>query len=153
MFDPRFVIGVLAALFIAQPAFAEPEHLDVACDKPVIMLVLGKIENSEPMRAYGAQLRELNTYPEQQGYYQFTAPTEVFEGEWPENQFVIGAKFPCAEAARGFWFSDDYQGIRELRADAGTLTISVHPIQDPPAHITGATPKRLFAQQETQPNP
>lgn len=143
----------VVAITLSSTAYAEPENLDVACDTPVIMLVLGQIENQEPMRTYGAQLRELNTYPEQQGYYQFTRPTEVFEGEWSDNQFVIGAKFPCAEAARGFWYSDDYQGIRELRAGAGTLTISVHPIAEPPERITGAKPKRLFAEQETQPNP
>jgi len=151
----KFWTGVSIGLgvLLCGPAFAEPENLDVACDTPVIMLVLGQVENQEPMRTYGAQLRQLSTYPEQQGYYQITRPTEVFEGEWPDNQFVIGARFPCVEAARGFWYSDEYQGIRELRAGAGTITVSVHPIQDPPAHITGVAPKRLFAEQETQDNP
>jgi hypothetical protein len=144
---------VAMAIITSMAVQAEPQNLDVACDKPVIMLVLGQIENQAPMRTYGARLRELPTYPEQQGYYQFTRPTEVFEGEWPENQFVIGAKFPCVEAARGFWYSDEYQAIRELRAGAGKLTISVHPILDPPAHITGADPKRLFAEQQPQQNP
>jgi uncharacterized protein (DUF1330 family) len=151
----RYYLAVIAAAAAAMTSstFAEPEQRDVACDKPVIMLVLGKIENQEPMRAYGKQLRQLPTYPEQQGYYQFMRPTEVFEGEWPENQFVIGAKFPCVEAARGFWFSDAYQGIRPMRAGAGKLSISVHAINDPPAYITDANPQRLFAQQETQANP
>ncbi|MFL2770909.1 MAG: DUF1330 domain-containing protein [Rhodospirillaceae bacterium] len=135
------------------PARAEPKNLASSCDTPVIMLVFGQIENQEPMRSYGARLRELNTYPEQQGYYQFTQPTEVFEGEWPGNQFVIGARFPCVEAARGFWYSDDYQSIRHLRSGAGKITITIHPIAEPPAHITGAKPRRLFDRQITQTNP
>lgn len=143
----------LCALVLSTPAQAEPENLDVACDKSVIMLVLGQIENSEPMRTYGAALRGLPTYPEQQGYYRFTRPTEVFEGEWPDNQFVIGARFPCAEAARGFWYSDDYQGIRNLRAGAGKISVSVHPINDPPDRVNEDRPKRLFSKQEPQKNP
>lgn len=153
MFRYGTVFAGMCALTFSTPVLAEPETLDVACDAPVIMLVLGQIENSEPMRTYGEALRNLPTYPEQQGYYRFTRPTEVFEGEWPDNQFVIGARFPCAEAARGFWYSDDYQGIRHLRAGAGKISVSVHPINDPPERVNGDTPKRLFSEQEPQKNP
>jgi len=153
MFDIRFGLCVLLALIRTTPAFAEPEQLEVACDKPVIMLVIVQLENPEPMAAYMEELGKLPTYRDQQGYYHFTVHAEVFEGTWPEKQGVLGAKFPCAEAARGFWFSDEYQGIREVRSGAGTVTVSIHPIHETPTHITGAPPKRLFAQQPTQANP
>lgn len=153
MHHAKSILAGLSVLALSTPVLAEPENLDVACEAPVIMLVLGQIENAEPMKVYGEALRNLSTYPEQQGYYRFTRPTEVFEGEWPDNQFVIGARFPCAEAARGFWYSDDYQGIRHLRAGAGKISVSVHPINDPPSRVNGDTPKRLFAEQEPQQNP
>ena len=143
---------VLLALFSSH-TFAEPEQLKVVCDKPVIMLVIVQLENEKPMAAYMEELGKLPTYRDQQGYYYFTVHTEAFEGMWPENQGVLGAKFPCAEAARGFWFSDEYQSIRKVRSGAGKVTVSIHPTHETPAYIGDARPKRLFAQQPMQANP
>ena len=153
MVDIRSSVYAMLALLSTTDAFAEPEQLEVACDKPVMMLVIVQLEHPEALATYGKELRKLPTYADQQGYYHFTVHTEMFEGEWPEKQGVLGAKFPCIEAARGFWFSDEYQGIRKFRSGAGTVTVTVHPINEMPVHINGARPKRLFAQQPQQTNP
>ena len=64
MVDIHFGFFVLLALLNTAHAFAEPEQLDVVCDKPVIMLVIVQIENEEPLAAYGKELRNLSTYPD-----------------------------------------------------------------------------------------
>lgn len=159
----KFRLYLLMLLAIVQLACAQAQEPEVQaqaqqtrtqCADPVIMLVLGKLSSVDALKEYGAALKKLNTYAEQQGYY-FTAnsPTEVFEGVWPDNQFVVTAKFPCVEAARGFWFSDDYQSIRHLRSGAGDISVSIFPINAAPDRINGAEPKRLFEQRPTQKSP
>lgn len=148
---PLFVFLLLLS---AQMANAEPEQVEVECAEPVIMLVIGRLASEDALKEYGAALQKLNAYPEQQGYYfAEIRPAEVFEGVWPDNQFVLSAKFPCVEAARGFWHAEEYQAIRHMRAGAGDISVSIHPINAVPDYITGAKPERLFEQQPRQENP
>ena len=144
---------VTAGVLSGANAGAEPEQLDVPCDKPVVMLVIGYTADMEDLSEYGAHLIALNTYAEQQGYYIFTEPDETFEGVWPDDRWVVAARFPCVEAARGFWYSDDYQAIRKYRAGVGPISVTIHPVNAAPERVDGNRPVRLFAKQTPQPNP
>ncbi len=88
-----------------------------ACNKPVRMLVYGDIFDRAKFGAYGRALAESGLYPESGGYYEAISPAlEVFEGDPPDSRGVIIVRFPCAEAAQRFWYSDAYQSeIRPLR--------------------------------------
>ncbi|MDJ0654102.1 MAG: DUF1330 domain-containing protein [Xanthomonadales bacterium] len=161
-FAAGFVAGLIG-FFLVQDADGPDEAADVApaveatgaaaCDEPVMMLVFGTIEKPELLDPYVAGLQSINTYPEQQGYYILRRPFELLEGEWPEDRMFIGAHFPCAAAARGFWFSEDYQSVRPVRAGMGPLSVSLHKVEDPPDWVNGEPPLRLYEPRPTQPNP
>lgn len=157
----KFRFHILMLLLAIPMACAQTQHIDAQpkqasaqCSDPVMMFVIGKMNSADALKEYGAALSALNTYAEQQGYYYTArAPTEVFEGVWPANQFVVNARFPCVEAARGFWFSDDYQSIRHLRSGAGDISVSILPISEVPDRVNGAKPERLFEKRPTQSSP
>jgi uncharacterized protein (DUF1330 family) len=48
----------------------------------------------------------------------------VLEGEWDPKRLVI-IEFPDVDAARGWYESDDYAPLRELRRSASTTDIVV----------------------------
>ena len=98
-------------------------------DGPVLMLVLGTIEDRDKMAKYQGALMESGLYPENQGYYIAVGrPIEMFEDEWPAKQGMVIARFPSLEHARSFWYSEEYQKrIKPLREGAGTFNVSVFP--------------------------
>ena len=55
----------------------------------------------------------------------FGAPLAVVEGAFPADSVTIVLRFPCAQAARAFWYSDDYAEIRKLRDGAGDLVAGI----------------------------
>ncbi len=54
-----------------------------------------------------------------------SAPIEVLEGDAAEwgNYLLLVAEFETVEAARGFWRSQDYGEVRQLRSAAGTVHV------------------------------
>ena len=53
---------------------------------------------------------------------------EMLEGEWPNNLFNYIIRWPCAKAAKDFWYSDGYQNkALPIRKDAGDFTIALFP--------------------------
>ncbi|GEM_PF-507311 len=99
------------------------------CDTPVRMLVFGTIADRQAFGAYGRALMESGLYPRTGGYWTAVSPIlEVFEGEPPAGRGVVISHFPCIEAAREFWFDEQYQTeIIPLRRDISEFEVLVLP--------------------------
>lgn len=106
------------------------------CDNPVVMVVEGSNLDQEKFAAYGEALAKSGLYPKTKGYYQLLGdPIYVFEGEYQPEEFVLAARFPCARAAREFWYASDYQKIKPLREGAGAVRVMVFDERDVPEYI------------------
>jgi uncharacterized protein (DUF1330 family) len=96
------------------------------CSEPVLMLVHGEILDRSKFGAYIQALGSSGLYPKNNGYYRAISPViDTFEGSPPANRGVVLARFPCLEAARGFWNSDEYQEIKKLRKDSSRFEVTV----------------------------
>lgn len=100
---------------------------DTPHERPVYMLVLADLEDREPMADYARAMQELGLYEKNAGYYTaFGRPVEVFEGEWPDHQPIVLARFPSLAHARRFWHSPEYQHqVKPLREGAGRFRVAV----------------------------
>ena len=107
---------------------------DHGCVKPVRMLVYGEIRDRERFAVYARAVAESGLYPANGGFYEAaTPPLEVFEGSPPPGRGVVIARFPCLEAARDFWYSDEYAAIRPLREGIADFEVLVLPAPPLPA--------------------
>lgn len=61
----------------------------------------------------------------------------VIEGEWPAWKNIVVSEWPCLEAGRNFWFSDDYKKIHPLRTNASDYRIALYPPVKQDARATG----------------
>lgn len=104
-----------------------------ACVQPVRMLVFGQIRDRKAFGNYLGALRESGLYQKFDGYYEaFTPALEVFEGTPPEGRGVVIVHFPCLDAARRFWRSDEYAEIRKLREGIADFEVLVLPVPQLP---------------------
>lgn len=97
---------------------------------PVYMVVSGLSLDGKRMGAYARALAASGLYPKNLGYYVGAIkPLEVFEGKVPGNHGLVIARFPSLDAARSFWYSEEYQKqIKPIRENppAGTYTVAVY---------------------------
>ena len=50
----------------------------------------------------------------------------MLEGEWPADRGFVVERYPCLDALKAMWFSDEYQKkIKPLRANSGNYTVAV----------------------------
>lgn len=104
------------------------------CARPVRMLVFGEVAEPGALGAYARALAESGLYERTGGWYEgLSPPVAVFEGEPPPGRGVVIARFPCLEAARRFWYSDEYAQIRPLRAGRARFEVIVLPAPPLPA--------------------
>jgi uncharacterized protein (DUF1330 family) len=100
-----------------------------ACVQPVRMLVFGEIRDRKAFGNYLGALRQSGLYQKFDGYYEaFTPALEVFEGTPPEGRGAVIVHFPCLDAARRFWRSDEYAEIRKLREGIADFEVLVLPV-------------------------
>ncbi len=116
------------------PPAASMSEVPANCREPVVMVVLGELSERGFQRpadgspGYGEQLRQSRLYERFQGWYLLSGrPVDVFEGRFDARRMLLAAEFPCLEAARRWYGSDDYTRIRKLRDGAGEFTIAVWP--------------------------
>lgn len=106
------------------------------CAKPVRMLVYGTISDRSRFGAYGRALAQSGLYPRYGGYYEASSPPlAVFEGEPDRGRGVIVARFPCLQAAKDFWYSDEYQAIKPLRDGLAEFEVTVLPEPPVPDYV------------------
>ncbi len=106
------------------------------CASPVYMVVYGDIYDRAKFGAYARAIGESGLYPKTQGYYAAITPTlDVFEGEPGANHGMVLVEFPCLQAAKDFWFSDEYEAIKPLREGISDFTVTVVPSLPKPDYI------------------
>lgn len=126
----------------APPPAAVPPAAAASCDRPVLMVVQGRVTDRAKLAAYARRLRDTGIYVINEGYYVAAGrPIDLFEGEYPDDQSIIVARFPCLARARAFWYSELYQKeILPLREGAGRFSVAVYAELPPPAGPAAGAP-------------
>lgn len=117
------------------PAAAVPGAPAGACAEPVYLVVWIEHLNRTKSKAYGDALRASQIVRRHGGRYIAVSPPILpLEGNWPADRGVVIEEYPCLEALRTMWFSDEYQKqLKPLREGSGEYTVGVFKKFVPPA--------------------
>ena len=115
------VLGLCAGIGVAACVGLPVQQADgqeAAPEAPAYLIVLGEVlDRPAFMEGYAAKLPPL--YEEFGGTYLALGGgpgIEVLEGDYTPPSYVI-SKWPNMQAARDFWKSDGYDGLRRARID------------------------------------
>lgn len=140
---PSVPAGAVPAAAASFPAGAVPAGYDPnVCDnRPVLMIVAGRIEDRARIQAYGRAIRDSGLYTRLGAYYiNLPRTLAVFEGQPATGDSTLIVRFPCLAHARTFWYSTQYQReIVPLRTNpsAGSFTVTVVPEAPVPDALAG----------------
>jgi uncharacterized protein (DUF1330 family) len=118
------ILALAGALAAQTPPPAPPV---AACAEPVYLVVwVDKLDRTKS-RAYGEGLRSSGIVRRNGGKYQLVSPPlMMLEGEWPADRGFVVESYPCLDALKAMWFSDEYQKkLKPLRAGSGEYTVAV----------------------------
>ena len=116
-----------AAVQSATPASASRSAVPAVCNDPVYMLVMVDRLDRTKSKAYGDGLRSTGIVKRHGGQYKAVgAPLVMLEGAWPKDRSMVLETYPCLEALRTMWYSEEYQKrLKPLRAGSGEYTVAV----------------------------
>ena len=104
-----------------------------SCNSPVNMMIISKVTDQEKYDKYRQAVTDINLIGKLGGQIVAAGAgadviPEMLEGEWSNNLFNYIIRWPCAKAAKDFWYSDGYQNkALPIRKDAGDFTIALFP--------------------------
>jgi uncharacterized protein (DUF1330 family) len=144
------LLAFAAAAAVPSPLAGQTPLDREKCDnRPVIMVVEGRIRDAKRLSSYAAAIRSSGLYQKLGGYY-VASPRSVavFEGAPPPERSILLVRFPCLAHARAFWNSRMYrEQIMPLRLNpsAGDFTVTVHMELPQPDYMTGRVGPAAFA--------
>jgi uncharacterized protein (DUF1330 family) len=144
------LFALAAAASVPSPVAAQTPPDPVKCDnRPVVMVVDGRIKDAKRLGAYAAAIRASGLYQKLGGYYVANPrAVTVFEGAPPPERSILMVRFPCLAHARAFWNSREYrEKIMPLRLNpsAGDFTVTVHMELPQPDYMAGRVGNGAFA--------
>jgi len=119
----------VGSVAVAQEAGAvlPPGVNPATCTDPVFLVVqIDKLDRSKT-KAYGEALRSSQIVRRHGGeYITLGPPVLMLEGQWPADRGFVVERYPCLDAVKAFWYSDEYQQkLIPLRKDSGDYTVGV----------------------------
>ena len=124
----------------AEGAAQDPVTASPTCNAPVYLVVWVDHLNRAKSKAYGEGLRRSHIAGHYGGkYVAVSPPLEVLEGDWPPDRGFVLEEYPCLEAVKKLWYSEEYQKqLKPLRADSGDYKVAVFKKWDRTPDVTSA---------------